>query len=236
MGIRNTRWFRIVIASGLLLAVADAGWGQSISLDTLPSVAILRDVTATPSEFQGRKALRVELTVTHDTIDLNFDEPTFVLIPADFTDGTIAVDLVGQLNGKGPATARGFVGIAFRIRPDISKYEAIYLRPTNGRRAPPPRNEHAIQYYAYPDWKFDRTREESPGRYERGADIGPGEWIHFRLVVDGATAKAYVNNKPEPVLVVDDLKLGAGARGAIGLWVGNGTEAFFANLVVTPRQ
>ena len=100
MGIRNTRWFRIVIASGLLLAAADAGWGQSISLDTLPSVAILRDVTATPSEFQGRKALRVELTVTHDTIDLNFDEPTFVLIPADFTDGTIAVDLVGQLNGK----------------------------------------------------------------------------------------------------------------------------------------
>jgi hypothetical protein len=49
-------------------------------------------------------------------------------------------------------------------------------------------------------------------------------------------AKAYVNNQPEPVLVVDDLKLGAGARGAIGLWVGNGTEGYFENLVVTPKQ
>ena len=36
----------------------------------------------------------------------------------------------------------------------------------------------AVQYFAYPDWKFDRLREEFPdGRYEAGADIGPDEWI-----------------------------------------------------------
>ena len=238
MAMGSTRWLRIVGVAGLFLSAVGVGWGQSIPLDTLPEGATLHDVTATPSEFLGRKALRVEFTAakTRGTFDTNFDAPTFVLVPVDFANGTIAVDLVGQLNGKGPETARGFVGIAFRIRPDISKFEAIYLRPTNGRGAPPPRNEHAIQYYAYPDWKFDRTRKESPGKYEKGADIGPGEWIHFRIVVDGVVAKAYVNNQPEPVLVVDDLKLGAGARGAIGLWVGNGTEAYFANLVVTLKQ
>jgi hypothetical protein len=236
MVMRSARWARIAIAIGLFLSAAGSGWGQSIPLDALPSGAVLQDVTATPSGFRGRKALRVELAVTRGTFDLNFDAPTFVVIPADFTNGTIAVDLVGQLNGKGPATARGFVGLAFRIRPDISSFEAIYLRPTNGRDAPPPRNEHAIQYYAYPDWKFDRKRKESPGKYEKGADIGPGEWIHFRIVVDGAVAKAYINDQPEPTLVVNDLKLGAGAQGAIGLWVGNGTEAYFANLVVTPKQ
>jgi hypothetical protein len=233
---KSTR-FRIVIAMALLSA-AGASWGQSIPLDALPGGATLRDVTAAPSEFKGRKALRVEFTAAkmRRTFDTDFDAPTFVMVPADFTNGTIAVDLVGQLNGKGPETARGFVGIAFRIRPDVSRFEAIYLRPTNGRGAPSPRNEHAIQYYAYPDWKFDRTRRESPGKYEKGADIGPGEWIHFRIVVDGAVAKAYVNDQAEPVLVVDELKLGAGERGAIGLWVGNGTEAYFANLVVTPKQ
>jgi hypothetical protein len=33
-------------------------------------------------------------------------------------------------------------------------------------------DKRAIQYFAYPDWKFDRLRKEySDGRYESGTDI-----------------------------------------------------------------
>jgi hypothetical protein len=39
---------------------------------------------------------------------------------------------------------------------------------------PSPRDQRAIQYFAYPDWKLDRLREQYPdGNYEAGADIGP---------------------------------------------------------------
>jgi hypothetical protein len=37
-----------------------------------------------------------------------------------------------------------------------------------------PSGQRAVQYFAYPDWKFDRLREEFPdGRFEAGADIAP---------------------------------------------------------------
>jgi hypothetical protein len=38
-----------------------------------------------------------------------------------------------------------------------------------------------------------------------------------------------------PVLTVDDLKLGATARGAVGLWVDIGTDACFADLRIVHR-
>jgi len=36
----------------------------------------------------------------------------------------------------------------------------------------------------------------------------------------------------QPALVVKDLKRGR-ARGAVALWIGEGTEAFFRNLTIT---
>jgi hypothetical protein len=49
---------------------------------------------------------------------------------------------------------------------------------TNGRLndpAPPaPRIERAIQYVAHPDFHFAVSREQFPGRYEKGADIAIG--------------------------------------------------------------
>ena len=40
----------------------------------------------------------------------------------------------------------------------------------------------------------------------------------------------------EPVLAVADLKLGATARGAVGLWVDIGTEGYFADLRVVHHR
>src|SRR5205814_8694823 len=52
----------------------------------------------------------------------------------DFKDGTIEVKVLSQLLKNAPASARGFIGIAFHIDPPNSKFEGIYLRPTNGDR------------------------------------------------------------------------------------------------------
>jgi hypothetical protein len=44
--------------------------------------------------------------------------PTFTIIPAHFSCGTIQVDILSRLNGKGPADARAFAGIAYWIAND----------------------------------------------------------------------------------------------------------------------
>jgi hypothetical protein len=42
----------------------------------------------------------------------------------------------------------------------------------------------------------------------------------------------YVNGGPQPALVVNDLKLGD-SKGAVALWIGLGTEAYFSELRVS---
>ena len=78
-------------------------------------------------------------------------------------------------------------------------------------------------------------RREAPDKYESYADVVPGEWTHLRIEVAGATARLYVGAAAQPVLIVNDLKRGAAAHGAIGLFVGVGTDAHFRNLTIRPR-
>ena len=97
--------------------------------------------------------------------------------------------------------------------------------------SPPPRDGRAVQYYAYPDWKFDRLREEeADGGFEAGADIRPDEWTTLRLDIDGRRIRAAVNG--DTVLTLVEAK-GEPAKGAVGLWVDIGSEGFFADLRVT---
>jgi hypothetical protein len=91
----------------------------TLDLDELPEGSVLRSVTAVPADVSGRSALRVELT---DDVTFNGspgvsygDMPTFVVIPVRFTTGTIEVDILSRLNGKGPVDARAFAGLAYRI-------------------------------------------------------------------------------------------------------------------------
>jgi hypothetical protein len=153
----------------------------------------------------------------------------------DFTDGTIEVELAAQPAPDAPEGARGFAGLAFRIAPGISSFEGIYLRPTNGRAPVQLRRNRACQYFSYPDYKFDRLRAEAAGEYESYVDLEPGAWTHMRIEVEGDTARLYVHHADQPTLLVNDLKLGAGAHGAIGLFIDMGTEGFFRNLKVAPK-
>lgn len=100
------------------------------------------------------------------------DRDFMALIPIDFQDGTIEVEVKGAIDPAAPAFARGFVGIAFRV--GDGKFEKIYLRPANGIADDMVRRNHSVQYAEFPDWRFDRLRRESPERYETAADIAPG--------------------------------------------------------------
>jgi hypothetical protein len=147
------------------------------------------------------------------------DMPTFVIIPASFTNGTIEVNILSRLNGKGHADARAFAGIAYRIsadsRPVLSGLPAP-LEWTEDESAQP-RDQRAIQYFAYPDWKFDRLREQYPeGDYEASAKIGPDEWITLKLDIDDTRLTATVNGTQ--TLALRETKA-APVAGAVGLFV-----------------
>jgi hypothetical protein len=180
----------------------------------------------------GKEALRV---VKDSTIQ-KVDEPTFVrLSGVDFTNGTIEVKVLSRLLKNAPETARGFIGVAFRINEANSSFENIYIRPTNGRADDQVRRNHSIQYFSYPDYKFDRLRKEAPERYESYADMTLNEWITMKIVVNGTEAKLYLNDAKQPNLLVKDMKHGVGRSGGIGLWVEVGTEGYFTDLKITKQ-
>ena len=149
-----------------------------------------------------------------------------------FHDGMIDIDVAGALSKTATESDRGFIGIAFRMQPDKSRYECIYIRPTNGRAQDQLRRNHATQYVSLPEWPWYRLRKESPGLYESYADMVQGEWIHMKIAVHGTKAALYLGSAAQPCLVINDLRLGD-AEGAIALWGGSGTIGYFANLNIS---
>src|SRR5262249_34374578 len=152
----------------------------------------------------------------------------------DFQSGVIEAEIAGAPAPGAAEGARGFVGIAFRVQPDLQTYDAFYLRPTNGRADDQLRRNHSAQYISHPAWPWMRLRDETPGQYEAYVDLEPGVWTRVRIDVRGARARLFVNGQPEPTLVINDVKSGAAARGAIALWIDVGTVAYFRNLRVEP--
>ena len=173
------------------------------------------------------------LQVTKDPKVIDFDEPTFAkLINSDFKNGIIEVTVMSKLLDNAPDFARGFIGIAFRIDESNSKFECIYIRPTNGRAEDQLRRNRSTQYFSYPNFKFERLRKEFPGIYESYSDMGLNEWITIKIEIKDEKAKLYLNGQNNPVLIVNDLKYGASASGGIGLWVDIGTEGHFTDLSI----
>jgi len=173
---------------------------------------------------------KMAMQVIKDPSVNDADEPTFARIKGiNFSNGTIEVTVLSRLLKNAPASARGFIGIAFRINSTNSQFECMYIRPTNGRADDQVRRNHSIQYFSFPDYKFDRLRKESPEKYESYADMGLNEWIKLKIEVKGKQAKLFVNESKQPSLIVNDLKLGD-SSGAIGLYVDNGTEGYFTDL------
>jgi hypothetical protein len=187
-----------------------------------------KNVSITQTNYKGRSA--IQLIAAPEA-----QNATSYAVVRDvlFRDGTIEVDLAGQPGAGAGSGARGFIGIAFRLQPD-GRYEYIYLRPTNGRADDQVRRNHSTQYSSHPDFDFARLRQEAPEKYESYVDLEPGVWTKYRIEVEGRKARLYVNGAEQPCLIVNDLKLEP-REGRVALWVGPGTEGYFANLKIAAK-
>jgi hypothetical protein len=201
----------------------------------------LNNVSAEPVTHQGKRGLRVTISdeaqrgVAGLTIQQQAQLEKFAVIQGtDFSSGVIEAEIAGAPAPGAAEGARGFVGIAFRVQPDLKTYDAFYLRPTNGRANDQVRRNHSVQYISHPEWTWSRMRGETPKKYETYVDLVPDSWTKVRIEVRGDTARLYVHGQSQPTLIVNDVKTGARARGAIALWIDAGTVAHFRDVRVSP--
>jgi hypothetical protein len=234
----TTRALIAIIA--LSLPGAASGQSRRYLLDSVAGLR-LHNVAAEPATLDGKRGVR--LTLSPDAMrrlaemtpeQRNQLEQFAVIEGTDFSSGVIEAEVAGTPAPGAGEGARGFVGIAFRLQPDLRTYDSFYLRPTNGRVEDQERRNHATQYISHPEWPWFRLRQETPSKYEAYVDLVPGAWTKIKIEVRGDRARLFVHDNPQPTLVVNDLKSGAGARGTVALWLGPGTIAHFRNLVVTP--
>jgi hypothetical protein len=208
------------VALSLELATAPPALGQTVGQLT-PHRVKVESVT-----YRGKRAVKV----TEDG-QVENSQAYAILKGSSFHNGTIDVELAGLPAAGAAGGARGFIGIVFRLQND--QFEYIYLRPTNGRADDQVRRNHSTQYSSYPTLDFAAARQQSPEKYESYVDLEPGVWTRYRIVVEGTKARLYVHGASQPCLIVNDLKLGD-ASGAVGLWIGPGTEGYFTGLKIKP--
>lgn len=155
-----------------------------------PARVLAHGVVASSATHLGRRALRL---VESDAAR----NGGLALLPGvRFTDGTIEIDVAGRRGPFAVPDDRGFIGLAFRVRPDAATYESFYIRPDNGRALDQVRRNHSTQYAAQPAFDFSRLRAEAPERYESYVDLEPEVWTRLRIEVAGVTARLYVHDAP----------------------------------------
>jgi hypothetical protein len=213
-----------VLAMPLTERAAPHQAGSSID----PAGLEAHNVKVEAAEFLGRKAIRLT------TVPPDKDGAGFALVRgSDFQDGAIDVDLAVKITVPPGVRMPGFTGLAFRMKPDGSSFEDVYLRPKNALADDQAMRNHAVQYCAEPDYGWYRLRREWPFVYESWADIAPETWIHMRIEVAGRAARVFLNGSSKPTLVIDGLK-SPNLHGAIALWGYAGEESYFSNLRITP--
>lgn len=185
---------------------------------------IPKNVDAKPVQYKGRKAVLVTSPSDRDG---------FVLLPdTDFQDGTIEADIALKVTTPPGVRMPGFVGIAFRARPDASRYELFYFRPGNSHSDDQAMRNHSVQYVEIPDFDWNKLRREWPYVYESYVDLQFETWTHLKIEVKGRTAKVYFNGSEHPNLVVSGLK-GEDLHGAVALWSNPDEEGYFSNVRIT---
>jgi len=150
-----------------------------------------------------------------DHLDRKALTGTAFLKDVDLEDGIIECDIAMK------GGVRSYPGILFRVQ-SPEEYERVYLRP---HRAP--LYDDAVQYLAafhgVDSWQF----YNGPGLSSR-AVIPTDRWVHMKIEVLGTQARIFLDNSPQPVLVVGDLKRGK-SRGGLGLTTMADGMSFFSN-------
>ncbi len=229
----------IICAMTLMSALSFAQFVQAervevFSLESLDNTQSVGVITKNIN-YLDRAGLHVSVSPDHKGSDAGgCDGCTFLHVETgQFKNGSIEVELAGKPAPNAPAWARGFVGIVFKVNPDRTKYEGMYLRPVNSHAENQIQRNHTTQYFSYPDYPWHRLRKEAPGQYESWVDTTAGEWLKVRIEVQGEKARLFLNENDNPVLVVNDLKHGGDAAGTIGLFTEPATDAYFRNLRIT---
>ena len=225
----STRLLISLLVVTLSIFLAPGVHAQTVSLDAMDQLKLV-NVKAETVNFNGRKALRVSDTAAAGTGD---EGRLVILSKTDFQDGIIEVDLAGEPGPNAGEGARGFVGMAFRVAADASRFECFYLRPTNGRAEDQVRRNHSAQYISNPGFPWHMLRKEFPEKYETYVDLVAGEWTKVKIEVRGEKARLYVNGVEQPTMLVNDLKQKQ-SKGTVALWIGTGTVAHFSNLRISP--
>jgi hypothetical protein len=230
-GIRTITLKRWLKCSAITLLAASCAFAQTPArVQTFP----LRDTTGliAPNvkmeavKYLGRKSVRITME--------GEDHDGLALLPGtDFQDGVIEADIALKSTRPPGVRSPGFVGIAFRVRPDASHYELFYLRPGNSDAPDQTMRNHSVQYASEPDFGWYRLRREWPWVYESHAELAMETWTKVRIEVAGRAAKLYLNGSAKPSLVVDGLK-GEDLHGAVGLWGYTHEEAYFSNVRIMP--
>ena len=184
------------------------------------------NVTAENISFENRRVLRLSDTAPSGT----GDNGRLAILPlTDFLDGVIELEVAGEPGPGASQAARGFVGVAFRVAPNVASFECFYIRPTNGRAEDQVRRNHSSQYISYPGYPWELLREKHPEKYESYVDLVPAKLTAIKIEVRGDKASLTVHNATQPTLIVNDLKQRT-RKGAIALWIGPGTIGHFADL------
>jgi hypothetical protein len=138
-----------------------------------------------------------------------------LLKDVEFEDGIIECDIAMK------AGVRSYPGIIFRMQ-SMEEYERVYLRPHRS-----PLYDDAVQYipafHGVDSWQL----YSGPGITAR-AVIPTERWVHMKIEVLGSQARVFLDNAPEPVLIIGDLKHGK-TKGGLGLTTMGDGNSFFSN-------
>ena len=107
----------------------------------------------------------------------------------DFENGVIEFDAWNSGH-------RAFFGIGFRTGDAGRRYEYFYVRPHQSNRF------DAMQYV--PVLHSNAQWQMFP-EYNALADLKPGQWVNYRLEIDGHNLSVFVDGSPEPTLTANDL-------------------------------
>ncbi len=199
-------------------------------------------VKASVVDFAGEQVIKVERDLDKLAFDANrleatVDEPTYVRLKGvDLENGTIEVKMLAQIQDPSTfAGSQGFIGVAYRIAENDKAFECIYLRPRVGRSDNQVARNRTVQYFAYPDHKFETLRKTDPGRFETTAPVDTNEWITMRIEVKGEKASMFINDAKYSTFVVDKMR-SKSKHGSIALYVDIGTIGYFKDLKVIPEN
>ncbi len=168
----------------------------------------------------------------------NSGEKKYLSLPRDKEVGLIWLPVEEFQNGTIEIVMRGidefqrsFIGIAFHGSDD-STYEAVYCRPFNFLAEDSIRRIHSIQYISHPTYTWEKLRTEQNGVFEKEIidPPDPKGWFKMKLVIDGETVKAFINEKDVSSLTVE--KLSDRSSGKIGIFVADNSGGDFETVKV----